>query len=144
MNAKKILINITFMVLYYFGILLLSIIVFLLIIKLLDYESQRYIFEEILGGDVGIEGGYGIFFLWHLIFILAFIIFSILAFIILNIITKKYSYFKMIIITIVYCIICILLLFIFLHISFLYLVLLLPLLQIFLSKMKNNIRPHCT
>ena len=97
MNIQKIIISTTFTVLYYFGIILLSIIPVLVVINL-EYESQRHIFEDILGGDAGI-GGYGVLYLFYLTFIFAFFIFSIIAFIIINKIMKKYSYKKMIIIT---------------------------------------------
>ena len=83
------LIKAAFFVFYYIGIILLSIIPVLLIINL-DYETQRYILEDILGGDAGI-GGYGVFFLYYLLYIISVIILSIVSLLIFNKLTKKYS-----------------------------------------------------
>ena len=83
------IIKIAFFVLYYIGIISLSIVPVLLIINL-DYETQKYILEDVFEGDVGI-GGYGVFFLYDLIYIISVIILSIISFLILNKLTKKYS-----------------------------------------------------
>jgi len=89
MKLNHRIIKIVFFVLYYIGIISLSIIPVLLIINL-NFETQRYILEDIFGGDVGI-GGYGVFFLYYLIYIISVIILSIISFLILNKLTKKYS-----------------------------------------------------
>jgi hypothetical protein len=96
------LIKVTFFVFYYIGIISLSIIPVLIIINL-DYETQKNIFENIFGGDAGI-GGYGLFFLYDLIFIISVIVLSIISFLILNKLTKKYSNKIMVIIASVFII----------------------------------------
>jgi hypothetical protein len=103
----------------------------------LEYETQRYFLENVLGGYAG-QGGYGVFFLYFLTFIISFIIFSIIVFLILNKIIKRYSNKKMLLITIVFLILYFTINIMIAHFYLMFIVLFLPTNQLIFSKIKRK------
>ena len=100
MRKISIFLKIVQFALYYFGIIMFSYISLFLIVNFLDAKTLRQI-SVFFGGPTG--RFFYIFALTYL-FIGLYILFSIVAFLILNKFTKRYSYKWMLIISIIYII----------------------------------------
>ncbi|MDR2480967.1 MAG: hypothetical protein LBD07_01555 [Spirochaetaceae bacterium] len=135
MDVSKVFLKIINISLHCLCILFLSLFSVIAVASL-KFDTQKYILENILNGGPVVDG-YEVFYLYYLIFITSFIVYSIPAFIIVNIKPKKYSNRKMLLTTAAFIIILSMLYLMFNDFYLLFLLISLPLLQRLFSR-KNQ------